>query len=212
MKSLLGFACVILAAHSAGAQPGAVPPGSTPPAPAPSPPDQAPTWLPGVTDVTAEETAIPGKLTLSMAQAIELAIKQHPTLELARAAVDLNQGHIDQARVVLHPIVTLGASEIVGSEPVGPCTAIQMNPNAMGTCGGFFSGAATTALSAAASWRITDFGQTTANVHAAELATDAATAGFNSEYARCPPRCRAGVPRGDRGTAIDPGRAVDREE
>jgi hypothetical protein len=75
---------LLLLASPALAQPTPTPAPTPPPAPAPAPDQQQgsgaePSWLPGVHDVTAAETATPGKLTLTMARAVELAYKQNPS-------------------------------------------------------------------------------------------------------------------------------------
>lgn len=190
MKRYVALSALFVAAPVLAQPVPTTPPGQTPPAPAPTPtptpappttplPDQAapndqPSWLGGVTDVTAEETATPGKLTISMARAIELAVKQHPTLTLARAAVDLAIGHVDQAEVVLHPTVTLAGTLGANSTPGHVCLDGMGNPIAGTICGGsFFSASESTGLTASAAWKITDFGVTRNNVHAAELSVDA---------------------------------------
>ena len=66
------------------AQPAPAPGPAPAPAPAPAPqPDQPPqepppSWLPGVQDVTAAEMATPGKLTITMSRAVEIAYKHVP--------------------------------------------------------------------------------------------------------------------------------------
>jgi OMF family outer membrane factor len=182
MKSQIGFA-VLLIASAASAQPQPQPQPPLPPEPQPtpsSPPsnaDQPPSWLPGVQDVTAAETAVPGKLTLTMARAVELAQRQHPTIRQSRAASDAAQGRVDLARVPLHPVVSVAATAATGSTLPRPCDpADPKSP----TCGGFFDATASTGLSASATWKITDFGLTRANVRAAQLNADAAVAGITT--------------------------------
>ena len=188
MKSFIGSACVILAASTASAQPGAPTP-VPPPTPLPAPqtpgqppveqtPDQ-PSWLPGVQDVTAEEMATPGKVTLTMARAVELAAKQHPTVRIARAAADAAVGRVEAARVPLHPTVTVAGSISAGSSSSIPHPCNGTDPTNICT-GGFFDPTAGTGLSAKASWTITDFGLTRANVRSAEASADAAVAGTAS--------------------------------
>lgn len=161
------------------------------PAPAPSPPpatpaDQAgsgsgsdqPSWLPGVQDVTAAEMATPGKVTLSMARAVELAIKQHPNVRFARAQADAAYGRVDQARVAEHPIVTLTAT--AGASNQG--AQFVQGPTGAGVAsgGGYFTAQENTALSAGATWRIYDFGQTRANVDAAQANAEAQMASIGT--------------------------------
>ena len=94
----------LLVAAPAFAQPAPTPaPQPAPPdQPQPPPPDQ-PSWLPGVQDVTASEVATPGKLTLSMERAVELALKQNPTARQARANADAAAGRVESARVIAAP-------------------------------------------------------------------------------------------------------------
>ena len=169
-----GSLLILFAAAPAAAQPGNTPANPTPPpAPAPPPDGSTPTpdWLPGVTEVTGV-VATNGQVLLTLDKAVEIAIKVQPTLREARAAVAVDKGRIDQAKVVEHPTVTLSGSLGTGStRGLG-----SMNPNAISSSGGFFTPGFTNGLSATAAWRIYDFGQTAANVHAAELNTDAAVA------------------------------------
>lgn len=152
------------------------------PAPAPAPPDDAnvpppeasPQWLPGVVDVTAAETAVPGKLTLTMARAVEIAQKTQPSQRSALASVEAAKGRVDSARTAEHPNVTLSASISTGSRFRGPCDAAMPNG---ALCGGFVSATYGTALGASATWKIYDFGLTHANVAAAQANADAASYG-----------------------------------
>jgi outer membrane protein TolC len=149
------IAIILLLAARAFAQPEPEPP--TPPAPTPS---EQPSWLPGVQDVTAAETATPGKLTITMARAVELALKQQPNIRVARAQADAAEGRVDQARLPLEPIVTLSGTLSAGSRPFRP----------------FFTSTESTGLAARADWRITDFGLTRANVNAAQANAEASQA------------------------------------
>jgi outer membrane protein len=156
------------------AQPG---PASTPP-----PPDQptnppvaeSPQWLPGVVDLTAAETAVAGKLTLTMARAVEIAEKTQPSQRIAVAAIEAARGRVDLAKVAEHPNVTLSGSVTAGSKPRTFC-----DPSMTTLCGGFATATYGTALSAGATWKIYDFGLTRANVDAAEANADAAVAGLS---------------------------------
>jgi OMF family outer membrane factor len=127
--------------------------------------------LNGVQDVTAAETATPGKLTLTMARAVELALKQHPNIRAAQAQADAAAGRIDQARVAEHPTVTtagtLGANSTFGGGSTGT--------GSIGS-GGYFTLGESTGLSVKANWLIWDFGVTHANVKAAEATADASRA------------------------------------
>lgn len=157
------------------AQPAPPPtPAPVPPDAAQSPPPDSPQWLPGVVDVTAAETAVPGKLTLTMARAVEIAEKTQPSLRQSRASVEVAQGRVDSAHVAERPQVNLAASLTASNDPRGPCDITMPNGP---VCGGFFSYGYGTQLGASASWKIYDFGLTAANVRAAEANADAAVSG-----------------------------------
>lgn len=162
MKSLsLMFLAAL--AGTAAAQPGAQPAPAAPPAPpalAPSPPGPA---------------SATGAEVLTLERAIEIAMRQQPSLRQSRAQLEAAQGRVDQSRVIRSPTVTLSASLGVGSTLPRPCAG---NPTA--TCGGFFDPTASTGLAAQASWRIYDFGLTDANIRAAELNADAAAAAIGT--------------------------------
>jgi outer membrane protein TolC len=157
--------CTMLASALASAQP--APDQPQPPPPTPNPDQPAPSWLPGVQDVTAAEIATPGKLVLSMQRAVELAIRQHPTIRIARAQAQAAAGRIDQARVPLHPVVTVSAGVTASNQS-------SFGGGTMGSSGGFFSAQEGAAIGATAKWLITDFGLTRSNVRAAEANADAA--------------------------------------
>jgi outer membrane protein len=193
MKSLTGIIIVAVLAAVAGAQPGQTP------APAPaagSGSDQSgsaavgsdgsaasPSWLHGVQDVTAAEMSTPGKLILTMARAVELAEKQHPTIRIARAAVEAALGRVDSAAVVEHPTVTLSAGLDAGSTSVLCNQALGTGSGAINfsaACPEFNSVAYSTPLAAVGRWTIYDFGLTHANVAAAEASADASVASVAS--------------------------------
>jgi OMF family outer membrane factor len=147
------FALLLLLATPANAQPQPAPP-------PPSPQPESPSWLPGVQDVTAAETATPGKLTLSMARAVEIALKQQPNVRLAIAQADAAVGRVEQAGVPEQPIVALSGTISAGTRALRP----------------FFTSQEASGLQAGVNWRIYDFGLTAANVHAARATADAAKA------------------------------------
>src|SRR5262249_31748653 len=135
MKFRITFAALAFAASPALAQPLPQPPPQPPPGP--PPPEQpqnpeSPTWLPGVQNVTGAEPAVPGKLTLPMARAVELAEKTQPALRQARAPAEAATGRTDLARVPLHPTVTVAATAGVGSSLPHTCPTDMTL-----TCGGF---------------------------------------------------------------------------
>ena len=194
MKSLTGIVIVAVWAAAAGAQPGQTPAAPTPASGSGS--DQAaaagsaagsdtgsasPSWLLGVQDVSAAEMSTPGKLILTMARAVELAEKQHPTIRIARAAVEAALGHVDSAAVAEHPTVTLSAGLDAGSTSVLCSQAMGTGMgsgaiNFSAACPEFNSVAYSTPLIARGSWTIYDFGLTHANVAAAEASADASVA------------------------------------
>lgn len=132
-----------------------------------------PVPAPETRGLSAAETSTPGKLTLTMARAVELAQRQQPALRQARASAESAKARIDAARVAQNPTLQLGATGAAGSTLPHPCA-----DDSGRTCGGFFDPTSSTGLSAGASWRITDFGLTAANVRAAEASADAAAAGY----------------------------------
>jgi len=120
--------------------------------------------------------AQPSGEVLTLGRAIEIAVQQQPSVRQTRASIEAARGRVDQARVALHPTVTLSATAAVGSTRPTPCAS---DPTM--TCGGFFDASAQTGLGAQASWRIYDFGQTRATIRAASLQADAeaSNAGIN---------------------------------
>jgi outer membrane protein len=153
---------------TAAAQPGARPPAAQPAAPAPAPAPAAPPSAPAPPAAPGTGEA-PEVLTLE--RAIEIAMRQQPSLRQSRAQVEAAQGRVDLSRVARRPTVGLSASLAAGSSPPRPC-----DDDPAQTCGGFFDPTTSTGLAAQASWRIYDFGQTRANVRAAELSAEAAEA------------------------------------
>ena len=186
MKSWMGLFIVATLATAAGAQPGqpatpATPGSGSGSAAAPTAGSDVgsgsdvPSWLPGVQDATAQELATPGKLTLTMARAVEIAEKTHPTIRISRAAVEAAEGRVEGARVPLHPTLTLAGS--VGTGSTQPFQCQNTMTGALMSCGGGFTDTVdTTSLGAAVKWELYDFGLTHANVKAAEASADAAVA------------------------------------
>ena len=111
------------------------------PTPAPTPPDQpqpaaggSPQWLPGVVDVTAAETAVPGKLTLTMARAVEIAQKPQPSLRQARAH---DRGRRGPRRSVRRS-PSIRRSRSAPSSARARARADACGDPTNGLCGGFF--------------------------------------------------------------------------
>lgn len=111
--------------------------------------------------------AQPKQETLTLPRAVELAMQQQPAIRQARASIEAAEGRVDQARVARRPTVALQAS--VGAS--SGRTAINTTTGA--TTSGFFDPFISTGLGASAGWRIYDFGQTSANIRAAEANADA---------------------------------------
>jgi outer membrane protein len=178
------FRAVLLAlliAAPAFAQPAPAPTPAPAPAPDQAPPQEPPPdWLPGVQNVTTAEMATPGKLTLTMPRAVELAYKTNPTARQAQASVEAAIGRIDQAKVTLRPTLSLAGTLAAGSRTNALCTSATGGPGTVVSCGGFFTLQESSGVSASAAWRITDFGQTRANIHAAEANASASAASVST--------------------------------
>jgi len=139
----------------------------------------APSWLPGVEDVTGPEQT-PTEFTLTLEKAVDIAMKQQPSLREAKASADAALARIDSAKVARNPTVTLSAS--AGAENGQAQPVYDQMGNIVGTSGGgyFSKPVALFPLQASASWRIYDFGQTHANIRAAELNADAQLAAITT--------------------------------
>jgi len=113
---------------------------------------------------------------LSMPDAVAIALRQNPSVRSSRASAAAAQGRIDLARVPLSPTVSVSASASTGSRRE-VCTTDDTTGTTSCT-GGFFDPTASTGLAAVASWRIYDFGATSASIRAAEASAAAANAGI----------------------------------
>lgn len=107
--------------------------------------------------------ASPSTETLTMEQAVAVALAQQPSLRQSRAQVEAARGRVDQAEVARRPTVTLSASATAGGGGV--------NRDLLGTT---VRGSGN--LGASASWRIWDFGLANKQIHAAELTAQATAA------------------------------------
>lgn len=131
-----------------------------------------------VSDADAPKPAATGAMVLTLQQALDIAAKQQPSLRQSRATAEAAAGRVDQAKVIRNPLVNLGASLGTGSKSPHSCMAAD---GTLSTCGGgFFTAGLSTGFSASASWRITDFGLTRANIRAADANAEAAVAGINA--------------------------------
>ena len=141
------FAAALASPSLALAQPGAVP--------MPPPPPQDP-----------EPTApAAGARVLTMAEAVQIALHQQPSLRQSRAQLEASKGRVDQVRSTQRPNLTLSASASVGGG---------------GSQRDFIDPSWNSGIGASASWRITDFGQTAAQLRSARASSEAAAAGVNT--------------------------------
>jgi len=144
------------------------------PNPQPSPVPPAPV-APGATADSpppADAAKPSGPEVLTLERAIEIAMKQQPSLRQTRAQYEAAQGRVDQARVLRNPTLALNASATLNSQP-----SCSSRFGAAANCGGFFASPfVTVGVGAQANWRIYDFGLTSANIRAAELSAEAAEA------------------------------------
>ncbi|HEY4057639.1 MAG TPA: TolC family protein [Kofleriaceae bacterium] len=159
MKYTKSLFAITLLSSVAGAQPSATPP--TPQVPAVS---GEPTTT---TNGAAHEE------TLTLQKAIDLAMKQQPTIRQARAAIEGAEGRVDAAKVARKPTVALQAS-------LGASSSRSTGIVTGSSSSGFWDPFITTGLSASAGWRIYDFGLTSANIRAAEANADAVRSEINT--------------------------------
>jgi len=157
-------------AGSAAAQPGVQP---TPPPAAPGPSTPATPAAPGGPN-PAQPTTSAGPEALTLERAIEIAMKQQPSLRQSKAQLEAAQGRADLARTARLPTIGLDASVGSRSSRGAPTTAAPQG-NAE-----FFTHAESTGLGASLNWTITDFGRTAASIRAAELNADAAEASIGT--------------------------------
>ncbi len=102
--------------------------------------------------------------TLSMEQAVQIALEQQPSVRLQRAQVEAAKGRVDSAEAARKPTLTVSAGVTAGGGGV--------NRDFLGNT---IRGSAN--LGASAQWRIYDFGLTAAQIRAAKLNARAAEAG-----------------------------------
>lgn len=112
--------------------------------------------------LAAPAAAQPQTETLTLERAVQLALQQQPNLAQTRANIEAALGRVEQAQVARRPTVNLSATLGAGSSR--PCGAQVAQ-----TCGGFFEPTYQTGIGAQTSIRLFDFGQTSANIRAAEL-------------------------------------------
>ena len=137
-----------------------------------------PATTPATTPTASSTAAQPGAMVLTLPQALDIAARQQPSLRQTKATAEAAAGRVDQAKVIRNPTVSLSASLGTGSKSPHSCVAPD---GTLSTCGGgFFTAGLSTGLGASASWRITDFGLTAANINAAEASAIAAAAGVDT--------------------------------
>ena len=163
--SFIAVALGAVLGGTAVAQPGTQPAPGAPASPAPTP---------AAADPNAPAPSA-GPETLTLERAIEIAMRQQPNLRLSKAQLEAANGRVDLTRVARLPTIAL-AGTVSASNDRAATTLV----NGVPTGGGgndFFSASSGTSLSASASWRIYDFGQTALAIRAAELSADAVAAG-----------------------------------
>jgi outer membrane protein TolC len=188
LASLIFLATVAATAPPAPARaqtaPVAPAPAPAAPSPAPAAPSPAPAAAAPAPAAAAPAPAASAPATsggpevLTLERAIEIAMKQQPSLRQSKAQFEAAQGRVDLARVARRPTIAVDASIGTGSSR-GAGTIITNQDGSTTTIPGqaqFFTHAEQTGLGASASWRIYDFGLTSANIHAAEANADAAGA------------------------------------
>lgn len=111
--------------------------------------------------------AQPRQETLTLPRAIEIALKQQPSVRITQAQIEQANARVQGAKVALKPTVSLQASVAESS------SRQTTDPTTNTTTGGFFDPTLSTGFAASASWRIFDFGQTSAAIRAAEASADA---------------------------------------
>lgn len=103
--------------------------------------------------------------TLTMQQAVEIALRQQPSLRQSRAQLEAARGRVDQVESNLRPSLSVSASASVGGG--GPVRD-------------FLDPSTNAAVGASANWRIWDFGQNAAQLRAAEASARASAAGVDT--------------------------------
>jgi outer membrane protein len=169
---LVSLAFLAALTSVAFAQPGVTRPApAQPPSPSPAqnqPPAPSPV-LPAPVDPMAPVNSTGGEV-LTLERAVEIAMRQQPTLRQSQAALEAARGRVDLAKVARNPTLvvdgTLGIGSSVTVTGGGGAGTARATPD-------FFSHAESTGIGASASWRIYDFGQTSANIRAAERNADA---------------------------------------
>ncbi|HET9624189.1 MAG TPA: TolC family protein [Kofleriaceae bacterium] len=160
------LSAILLTALSgvAAAQPGAQP--AQPLAPPPTGSSATPA-TPSAPDPNRPTTSS-GAEILTLQRAVEIAIQQQPTLRQSRADLEAARGRIDLAKVARNPVLALSAQ-------AGTQSGQTFDKNEI-PAGNFNTHIEFANLRAQANWTIYDFGQTSANIRAAELNAEATAA------------------------------------
>jgi outer membrane protein len=111
---------------------------------------------------------------LTIEQAVQIAMKQQPSLRQTRAQVEAARGRVDQVEAGRRPQITLSA----GVSASGGGGAF--NPDPGEPTRDFLDPSAGASVGASLNWRIYDFGQTAAQLRAAVLSAQAAAAGIDT--------------------------------
>ncbi|HEX5058346.1 MAG TPA: TolC family protein [Kofleriaceae bacterium] len=136
-----------------------------PPQPQPAQPQPKPQFV----QPPAPTPPPPNAQTLTMAEAVALAMRQDPSLRQSRASIEVARGRVDQVQATRRPTLTVtGNLTASGGGGSGALARDFLDPTTGASVGG------------AASWRIYDFGQTAAQLHAAKLNAEAVTAGLDT--------------------------------
>jgi outer membrane protein TolC len=113
--------------------------------------------------LAAPAVAQPRQEALTLPRAIEIAMQQQPNIRATKADIEAARGRVDQANVARRPTLSVDASVGAGSNK-----------------GTFLDPAIRTGIGASANWRIYDFGQTRANIRAAEASAAAVEASIGT--------------------------------
>lgn len=112
--------------------------------------------------------------TLTMEQAVEIALRQQPVARQRRAQLEAARGRIDQVRAILRPQLSLNAGASAGGG------GGVFNPEPGEPSRAFLEPSGGASIGASASWRIWDFGQTSAQLRAAHLNAEASEASIDT--------------------------------
>jgi outer membrane protein len=116
-----------------------------------------------ITIAALSSDAVAKPTTLSLADALDLAEQLQPSAREAMANHEAAVARVDVARVVAHPTLAVAGTATLGRAAIGTANTNASSDATVGTA----------IVSAQASWRLCDFGQTAATVRAAKLTATA---------------------------------------